>query len=89
MTETPDIDTVETADDYTHVRFRDPDRLDEIRTPDWVANAARSVSDGAEVRTGRVEASNDWQVEAVLVEKHVGEDKATEQAREIVETIEP
>ena len=69
MTETPDIDTVETADDYIHVRFRDPDRFDEIRTPDWAANAARSVSDGAEVRTGRVEASDDWQVEAVLIGK--------------------
>ncbi|WP_049902846.1 hypothetical protein [Halococcus agarilyticus] len=71
-----------------HVRFRDPDRFDEIRTPDWAANAAQSVSDGAEVRTGRVEESDDWQVEAVLIEEHVGEDKAKEQARGIVETIE-
>lgn len=88
MADTPEIDAVETADEYIHVRFRDPGRFDEIRTPEWAANAAQSVSDGAEVRTGRVAESDDWEVEAVLIEKHVGEDKAREQATAIVAAVE-
>ncbi|MFB1065949.1 hypothetical protein [Natrinema sp. H-ect4] len=87
MTDTPDINTVETEDDYVHVRFRDPDRYDEIRTPDWAEQPAESVSEGSEVRTGKVEGEDDWEVTSVLIEKHVGEDKATEQAREIVDKI--
>ncbi|ELY68473.1 hypothetical protein [Natrinema versiforme] len=87
MAETPDVDAVETEDEYTHVRFRDPDRYDEIRTPDWAEQPAESVSEGSEVRTGKVEGDDDWEVTSVLIEKHVGEDKAKEQAREIVEKI--
>jgi hypothetical protein len=34
MADIPDVNTVETEDDYIHVQFRDPDRFDEIRTPD-------------------------------------------------------
>jgi hypothetical protein len=88
MTNTPDINAIETEDKYIHVQFRDPDRFDEIRTPDWAENAAQSVSDGAEVRTGQLEENDDWLVEAVLLEKSIGEDKAKEQAAEIVEKIE-
>ena len=88
MADIPDVNTVETEDDYIHVQFRDPDRFDEIRTPDWAENPAQSVSDGAEVRTGQEEGSDDWKVETVLIKKSVGEDKAEEQAREIVEKIE-
>ncbi len=88
MTDTPDVNKVETEDDYTHVRFRDPDRYDEIRTPDWAEQPAESVSEGSEVRTGKVEGEDDWEVTSVLIDKHVGEDKAKEQAREIVEKIE-
>jgi hypothetical protein len=88
MAEAPEINTVDTEDEYIHVQFRDPDRFDEIRTPDWAANAAQSVSDGAEVRTGKLEDSDDWEVETVLIAKSVGEDKAKEQAVEIVEKIE-
>ena len=88
MAETPDINAIETEDDYIHVQFRDPDRFDEIRTPDWAANAAQSVSDGAKVRTGKLEDSDNWLVETVLLAKSVGEDKAREQAAEIVEKIE-
>jgi hypothetical protein len=87
MTDTPDTNMVETEDDYIHVRFRDPDRYDEIRTPDWAEQPAESVSEGSEVRTGKVEGEDDWEVTSVLIEKHVGEDKATEQAREIVDKI--
>lgn len=72
---------------YIHVRFRDSDRYDEIRTPDWADNPAESVSKGSEVRTGNVE-GDDWEVTSVLIKKNVGEEKAEEQAREIVEKIE-
>jgi hypothetical protein len=88
MADTPEINTVEPEGDYIHVQFRDPDRFSEIRTPDWAANAAQSVSDGAEVRTGKLEESDDWMVETVLIKKSVGEDKAPEQATKIVEKIE-
>jgi hypothetical protein len=83
----PDVNEVETEDDYVHVRFNDPDQYDEIRTPDWAEEPARSVSDGAEVRTGQQEGGDDWEVQSVLIDKHVGEEKAEEQAKEIVEKI--
>lgn len=88
MAEAPDVELVETDEEYVHVRFRDPDRYDEIRTPDWAKEPAESVSEGSEVRTGKVEGSDDWEVTSVLIEKHVGEEKAEEQAREIVAKIE-
>ena len=88
MVDVPDIDTVETSDDYRHVRFRDPDEFETIRTPDWAANVAHSVSEGAEVRTGREEDGDDWTVESVLIDKHVAEDTARDEAKEIVEKIE-
>jgi hypothetical protein len=88
MAPLPDVQAVETEGEYIHVRFRDPDEFDEIRTPDWAANAAGSVSEGAEVRTGRRRGGDDWFVQSVLVEKHVGEEEARVQAEEIVEKIE-
>ncbi|KYH26587.1 hypothetical protein HAPAU_16860 [Halalkalicoccus paucihalophilus] len=88
MTDVPDIELVETDEEYVHVRFRDPDRYEEIRTPDWAKEPAESVSEGSEVRTGKIEGSDDWEVTSVLIEKHVGEEKAREQAREIVAKIE-
>lgn len=87
MADVPDIETVETEDDYIHVRFRDPDEFDEIRTPDWAQNPAESVSEGAEVRTGNTEGDDDWEVQSVLIKKSVGEEKAREQAKDIVEKI--
>jgi len=83
-----DVQAVETEDEYIHVRFRDPDEFETIRTPDWATNAARDVSEGAKVRTGKREGSDDWEVQSVLIKKNVGEEKAREQAREIVEKIE-
>lgn len=82
------VNKVETEDEYIHVRFRDPDEFGEIRTPDWAENPAHSVSEGSEVRMGQAEGSDDWKVESVLIQKNVGEDKAEEQAKEIVEKIE-
>lgn len=79
---------VETGDEYIHVQFRDPDQFDEIRTPDWADQPAHSISEGSEVRMGKEEGSDDWEVESVLVKKNVGEDKAEDEAKKIVEKIE-
>lgn len=82
------VQKVEIENDYIHVRFNDPDEFAEIRTPDWAKEPAESVSEGAEVRTGRREGSDDWEVQSVLIKKTVGEENAEEQAREIYEKIE-
>lgn len=81
-----EIQAVDTEDEYIHVRYRDPDRYETIRTPDWAENAAQSVSEGAEVRTGTREDSDDWEVQSVLLKKSVVEENA--RANEIVEKIE-
>lgn len=83
-----DIQAVEEEDEYIHVRFRDPDDFEEIRTPDWAAEAASSVSEGAEVRTGKEEGSDDWDVQSVLIDDSAGEDEARKRAKEIAEKIE-
>lgn len=83
-----DVQAVDTGEEYIHVRFRDPDEFEAIRTPDWAANAASDVSEGAEVRTGKREDGDEWEVQSVLVKKSVGEEKAREQAMGIVEKIE-
>lgn len=83
-----DVNKVETEDDYIHVRFREPNEFEEIRTPDWAEDPAESVSEGSKVRMGQSDDSDDWRVESVLIQKNVGEDKAEEQAREIVDKIE-
>lgn len=90
MGESPSPEVVEQTDDYYHVRFRDPDEFDTIRTPDWAENAAGSVSEGSEVRTGKREDSDDWEVESVLVpvDEADDEDEAKELAQKIVEKIE-
>lgn len=88
MADIPDINTVDEGDDYYHVEFRDEDMFDTMRTPDWAENAAQSVSDGAEVRTGQRENSDEWQVASVLIKKQAGEAKAKDQANEIIEKIE-
>lgn len=88
MADHPDPKEVETEDDYIHVRYRDPDEFDEIRTPEWADEASDSVSEGSEVRTGKREDSDDWEVQSVLVKKSVGEEKAREQADEILRKIE-
>ena len=87
---TPSI--AEATDDYYHVRFRDPDEFDTIRTPDWAENAASSVAEGAEVRTGHAEGGDDsdWEIQSVLVptDEADDEDDAIDLARKIVEKIE-
>jgi len=83
-----EVQSVDTEDDYIHVRFRDPDQYETIRTPEWAKQPAESVSESAEVRTGKREDGDDWEVQSVLIEKHVGEEKAREQAKAIVDKIE-
>ncbi len=39
------------------------------------------------MRTGEKDDSDDWEVQSVLIKKTVGEDKAKEQAKEIIEKI--
>lgn len=79
---------VDTEDDYVHVRFRDPDEFDTIRTPDWAEDPAESVTEGAEVRTGKRERSDDWELQSVLIPADADEDTARDQARDIAEKIE-
>lgn len=88
MARSPQAKSVDTEDEYIHVRYRDPDEFDEIRTPDWAERAASSVSEGSEVRTGKRAGSDEWAVESVLIEKSVGEEKAGEQADEIIRKVE-
>jgi hypothetical protein len=81
--------TVERGDDYYHVRYRDPDEFDDIRTPDWADKPAGAVVEGAEVRTGDTKGDDDWTVQSVLVpvEAVDGEDEASEAAQRIVEKL--
>lgn len=91
MAEDRSIETVEKGDDYYHVRYADPDAFDTIRTPDWAANAAGSVVDGSEVRTGHEEGDgdDDWETQSVLVpvDEVDDEDEARSAADDIVEKI--
>lgn len=79
---------METEGDYVHVRFRDPVRYEEIRTPDWAKDPAESVSEGSEIRTGGLEDGDDREVTSALISENVAGEKAEEQAREIVGKIE-
>ncbi|WP_313695569.1 hypothetical protein [Halorarum halobium] len=89
MSESPSARAIERTDDYYHVRFRDPDEFDAIRTPDWAEEPAGSVVEGSEVRTGHPEEGDDWVVQAVLVPTDgvQDDDEARERAEEIVEKI--
>ncbi len=84
----PEPQAVETEDEYVHVRYRDPDDFDTIRTPDWADRVSDSVSEDSEVRTGKRKDGDDWEVQSVLISKNVGEEKAREQADEIIRKIE-
>lgn len=89
MADTPSVDTVEEGDDYYHVRFRDPDDFDTIRTPDWAEEAASSVDEGSEVRTGKLADGDDWLIESVLIPIDDGDrEYAKNTAEKIVEKIE-
>lgn len=87
MADVPSVKGVELEDRYYHVRFNDPDKYENIRTPDWADRVSDSVSEGSEVRMGQLEGSDDWEVQSVLIRKQAGEDKAVEQAKKIVEKM--
>lgn len=87
MADVPEIEKVELEDRYYHIRFNDPDRFETIRTPDWAARVAGSVSSGAEIRMGKEKDSEDWEIEAVLIEKDHSEQEAREQAKRIFKKI--
>jgi len=80
---------VERGDDYYHVRYRDPEEFDAIRTPDWAANVANSVVQGGEVRTGDEHGNEEWTAQSVLVpvDAVADEDEARDTADRIVEKI--
>lgn len=84
------VETVEKGDDYYHVRYRNPDEFDEIRTPDWARKPAESVCEGSEVRTGHESGGDDWKVQSVLIpiDAVSDEEEAAEKAKQIVEKIE-
>lgn len=88
MPQLPSVTSVTLEEEYYHVRFRDPDDFAEIRTPEWARTAAREISDGSLVRMGRRSGDDDWAVQSVLIDKHVGESTARRQAERILETLE-
>ena len=55
------------SENYYHVRYRDPDDFDEIRTPDWAETVANSVVEDGEVRSGDEHGNENWIVQSVLV----------------------
>ncbi|MFW5911397.1 MAG: hypothetical protein ACOCSD_01595 [Halolamina sp.] len=88
MGQIPEAESVSPEDEYIHVRYRDPDQFEKIRTPEWADRVSDTVSEGSEVRMGKREGTDDWVVQSVLIKKTVGEEKAREQADEIIEKIE-
>ena len=87
MADIPEPKAVESGDDYVHVRYRDPDEFETIRTPDWADNASDSVVEGSEVRMGKRADSDEWEPQSVLIPKPVEEDVARQQADEIYQKI--
>ena len=88
MSEIPEPTAVESEDEYVHVRYRDPDEFETIRTPDWADDASDSVVEGSEVRMGKRADSDEWAPQSVLVPKPVEEDDARQQADEVLRKIE-
>ncbi|WP_435074421.1 hypothetical protein [Halorubrum sp. HHNYT27] len=78
------VKTVEQSDDYYHVRFRDPDTFEEVRTPDWANNIAQSVVPESEVRMGQND-DDEWLVQSILVsiDEVKDDDDASRKALEI------
>lgn len=87
MVHVPEPKLVELEGEYYHVRFRDPDELCEIRTPEWATKAAESVESGSKVRTGRRSGSDEWEVQSALIPESVGKSEARSRAERIIEEI--
>jgi len=90
MASSRSIQGVEQTESYFHVRYRDPEDFDEIRTPDWAANVAGSIVSGAEVRTGDEHNNENWTAQSVLIPVDGVDDEsgAREAADEIVAKME-
>ena len=84
------MDDVDQSEDFYHVRFRDPDEFDSVRTPDWAKSPAGSVVEGSEVRTGHKEGGDDWVIQSVLVPVSAVDDEseARDRATDIASKIE-
>jgi hypothetical protein len=82
------VKTVERRDGYYQVRFRDPDALDGIRTPEGANGAARSVVPGSKVRMG-LNDDDEWLVQSVLVpvDGVRDDDDASRRALEVVTRV--
>jgi hypothetical protein len=81
--------SIEKGDEFYHVRYRDPDEFDTIRTPDWASEVGDSISSGSEVRMGQEREGDDWAVQSVLVHiDRADEAGAEDLADEIVRKIE-
>lgn len=72
-------------DQYYHVRFRQPSQFSSIRTPDWAANIASSISKDAEVRMGKTKQGGNWLVQTVLIKRAPG--KTYNDARRLARRI--
>lgn len=85
----PTIKKTTKEGDFFHVRFRQPGRFTQVRTPGWAARVAQSVSSGAKVRMGRTSAGN-WLVQSVLIKTGHGKTHADAKrlARQIRDEIE-
>lgn len=79
------VKAVEESDEYYHVRFRDPDTFEEIRTPDWAANPARSVVPESKVRMGKND-DDEWIVQSVLIPTG-GVDDGDDASRKALEIV--
>lgn len=88
MSDIPEPRTVEEEDKYIHVRYRDPDDFEKIRTPEWADDVSDSVVEGSEVRMGKLPDSDDWEPQSVLIPAETDEETAVTQANEILGKLE-
>ena len=68
----PQIKKVETKRSYHHVTFRYAGQFETLRTlpdGDGRTKAARTISKGAKVRTGRTKRGGNWYTQSILIRK--------------------
>lgn len=84
----PDVESVNATEDHYRVRFRADEDGEPAETPDWMGEAARTISDGAEVEVERI-GDDAFRIRSVLIERkpNVGEQDATSIARDVVREI--
>ena len=87
MPQQPTPMVVESNADYARIRYRDPERFEEISTPVWAETAAESVVDGSGIRMGKRSKHGDWEPQSVLIPNPADEEQARRQAEEILQRI--